>query len=276
MPTAYAFPIDRLLTLGEGPARADEWPDYRAFDLRAEHGPDLIRMATDTQLHDADDPEAWGPLHAWRALGQLGVASAAEPLTGLLQLIDGDSWVADWVAEELPAVFALIGRAAVPVLARYLDDRGRGAFAGAAAAEALARIGREDPDARAECVLALQGNLEHHATQDRSLNAFLVSALLDLQASEAAPALERAFAAGQVDRSVAGDWEDVQVALGLIAERRTPRPNYLVEEGWLQPPERPESPRPEGGHGAGAKDRAKAKAKRKLAKQSRRRNRRRR
>jgi hypothetical protein len=35
--------------------------------------------------------------------------------------------------------------------------------------------------------------------------------------------LEQAFRAGDVDEMVAGDWEDVQVALGLKAKREKPR-----------------------------------------------------
>jgi hypothetical protein len=38
--------------------------------------------------------------------------------------------------------------------------------------------------------------------------------------------MERAFAADRVDISIPGDWEDVQVELGLIEERQTPRPQY--------------------------------------------------
>lgn len=40
---------------------------------------------------------------------------------------------------------------------------------------------------------------------------------------EAAPLIERAFAADQVDLSVMGDWEDAQIKLGLKTERAYPR-----------------------------------------------------
>jgi hypothetical protein len=38
--------------------------------------------------------------------------------------------------------------------------------------------------------------------------------------------MERAFAAGQVELPVAGDWEDVQIEMGLRQTRATPKPNY--------------------------------------------------
>ena len=56
------------------------------------------------------------------------------------------------------------------------------------------------------------------------MNAFLVEALLELGAQEAAPLIERAFAQGYVDPMVMGDWEDVQVELGLkSAQEVTPK-----------------------------------------------------
>jgi hypothetical protein len=47
------------------------------------------------------------------------------------------------------------------------------------------------------------------------VNSFLVLGLVELQATEAAPLMERAFRARKVDPMIMGDWEDVQVELGL-------------------------------------------------------------
>jgi hypothetical protein len=43
----------------------------------------------------------------------------------------------------------------------------------------------------------------------------VIDALIDAEAGEAEPIIERAFAAPRVDRSIVGNWDDVQVALGL-------------------------------------------------------------
>jgi len=37
--------------------------------------------------------------------------------------------------------------------------------------------------------------------------------------------MERVFASGRIDPSLNGDWEDVQVELGLLPKRLTPAPN---------------------------------------------------
>ena len=62
-------------------------------------------------------------------------------------------------------------------------------------------------------------------------NAFLVSALIDLDVTrpDAVAAMEAAYAADNVDESVCGDWQDVQVELGLLSGRLTPKPPPLFE-----------------------------------------------
>ncbi len=90
----------------------------------------------------------WAPLHAWRALDQLRAAEAAAPLTSLFHKLHED----DWSTEELPVVFAMIGRPAIPALAYYLGRRERGTIPRLKAAESLERVGQTDPDACTECV----------------------------------------------------------------------------------------------------------------------------
>lgn len=223
---AYPSPVDRLLVKGDASGNA-EWPDYLALGLTDAHVPDLIRMALDEKLHwaDSDSREVWAPIHAWRALGQLRAVAAVEPLLSLLPRIDDDG--DDWVGEDMPEVFGLIGPAAVPALAAYLADDARGLWARVAAAHGLSHIGTRHPEARAECVASLAAPLERSAWagpgDELTLNGYSVSFLMDLKAVEAAPLIERAFAAGRVDETVMGDWEDAQIKLGLKAKRERPR-----------------------------------------------------
>jgi len=223
--TRYPSPTSRLLTLGDC-RKMREWPDYLELGIGPEHIPDLIRMALDEELHrtGSDSMKVWAPIHAWRALAQLRAEAAVEPLTRLLVRISefGD----DWVGEELPKAFGMIGPTAVPVLARYLADPSHDLRARIAAASSFEEIGNRHPDARAECVAALAKQLEQFAELEPTLNSFLISYLLDLKAVEAVPVMERAFAAGRVDIAIQGDWEDVQIELGLLHERQMPRPDY--------------------------------------------------
>src|SRR5437763_14037853 len=78
----------------------------------------------------------------------------------------------------------------------------------------MEEIGMTQAEARDECVAALTGQLEQFAENDPEMNGFLVSNLIDLKAVEAAPAIERAFAAGCVEPGIAGRSEEGRVGKG--------------------------------------------------------------
>ncbi len=221
---SYAEPVARLLALGEPKDCYGEWEDQPGLGLGAEHVPDLIRMATDEELHTADSEsaEVWAPLHAWRALGRLGAEEAVEPLLGMLHRVDDEE--DDWLADDLPEVMASVGAGAVPALAAHIKEEAHGVSARITASMALSEIGRWHPAERDVCVAALTSQLEHFAVNGEDLNGFLISALLDLDGVEAAPVMERAFEADAVDLTLQGDWEDVQIELRLLTKRITPRP----------------------------------------------------
>jgi hypothetical protein len=227
----YRPPVEQLLQRGR-PAMHGAGVDYAQLGISREHVPELIRMATDEELHGGPpaSPVVWAPVHAWRALAQLRVEEAIVPLLGLLRRVDEES--DDWAAEDLPRVLAEIGPGAIAPTAEYLADTSHDEWARVAAAKTLGMIGVKHPAARAECVARLTAQLELFADQTENLNAFLISPLLDLRAVESAPVMERAFAAERVDEIVAGDWEDIQIELGLKTKREHPRkPNELTKMG---------------------------------------------
>ncbi len=229
LPYHYSSPVDRLLTYGDCRTMR-VWPDYLQLGLKAKHVPELIRMATDEDLHfaDSDSLEVWAPVHAWRALGQLRAEAAIKPLVAFLAKVDDDI-EDDWTPEELPYVFAEIGPAAIPELTAWLGDARHGVYSRTAAANGLQHIAEKHPAVRDEVVAILIRQLERFDEQEENFNGFLVSALVELKATEALPTIERAFAAEAVEEFVMGDWEDVQIEFGLKTERETPRPNYLLE-----------------------------------------------
>lgn len=267
----YPPPVDRLLTYGDC-RELREWPDYVSeLGLGPEHIPDLIRMATDEDLKwaDSDSLEVWAPVHAWRALGQLKAEEAMEPLMSLFDDLDdaGD----DWVLEELPTVYGMIGPAAISTLSAYLADPSHGESPRIAITDCLENIAKEHPEAYDECVAILTRQLERFEENLESLNGFLVSSLVTLKAMESVPIIERAFAADRVDESIHGDWEDVQVELGLKPFRERPRrPLFFGRDEDLDTV--PLTPY-DSGTASERKARRKAKAKRKQAKKSRKINR---
>ena len=262
----YQPPVSELLALGDPHVGTRDWPDYVAMGLEMKHVPDLIRLAREwsTEWWDGTDETAmWGPVHAWRALGQLGDELAIKPLIEVMAR--NDDLDDDWSTDEIPRVFALIGPATIPALSDALADPNMGLWARSAAAHSLELIGNSHPKAREQCVAALTSVLVQYARLDPALNSFLVSSLIELKAVEAAPLMEKVFGSGNIDLSVQGDWEDVQIELGLLSERLTPRRNYPLASVFAP------SPKPRR-----SSNKSKKKAKRKQQKASRRKNRKRR
>jgi PBS lyase HEAT-like repeat len=273
--TRYQPPVERLLTFGESDRiTPDEWPDYRELGIGPEHVPELIQMATDEALNEADSEstEVWAPVHAWRALGQLRAVEAVEPLLELFDRLEED----DWVHEELPAVFGLIGPAALPALAAYLADLSHTDSSRISAIRSMEEIGKRWPEARGEALAMLEERLERFEENEPDVNAFLVEALVELGAKEAAPLIERAFAEGYVDPLVMGDWEDVQVELGLkSAEEGAPKQISKWRESLLPSPPTEETLTPASSQVTHKQKAAQKKAKSKMAKLSRKKNRKR-
>jgi hypothetical protein len=215
---AYPPPLNRLLGLGNLFTRRD-WRDYLQMGFGPGHVPELLRMACDPALNhaDEDDPHAYAPLHAWRALGQLAPPEAATPLADLLVQLPDD----DFANEDLPVVLGMIGATAVEPVAAVLADPAIEERTRISAATALEEIGKRHPELRDRCVAVLMRQLERWAEQSEGLNGFLIDYLTELHALEAAPLMQAVFEAGRADTMIRGDWEDVQVDLGLLPERIT-------------------------------------------------------
>lgn len=216
MTVPYLPPVDRLLRLGREPALRRMWPDYVVLGLEPRHVPALARMAADPALLGAPERarERWAPVHAWRALGQLEAPEAVAPLMALLRR----EAVHPWVGGEVPVALGFIGGPALPAATLALFDEGEPEAFRCAVARMLAVAGTEHADRRDEAAAVLAKQMEDWAHQSPALNAELVLALCALQATDAAPLMEAAFAAGRVDVEIAGTWDDAQVDLGMATE----------------------------------------------------------
>ena len=230
----YTDPVARLLTYGDCRQLDDsQWPDYVAeLGLSSEDIPELIRMATDPGFNtlESDRIEVRAPAHAWRSLGQLKAEAAIEPLTTLFAEND------DWVLDDLPTVYAMMGPVAIAPLSQYLADSTHEPLARSTAAHCLREIARTHPEHRAECITPLVKQLEACEDNGVDLTTLLISDLMDLKAVEAAPVIKKAFTADCVEEFIVGSWPAVQIELGLksnadfSAEELKPKiPEELLE-----------------------------------------------
>lgn len=218
---SYPPPVDRLLTYGVCDPR-DDFKYVEELELTADHIPDLIRMAIDPDLNQAnsDSLAIWAPVHAWRSLGQLRAEAAIEPL---LELTQDAGMEDDWLFTEIPNALGQIGTAALPALTAQLANRVYHRRVRGLASEAIEKIGELHPEARSTCVEILTKELDRYQLNHPTLSGFLVASLLDLEAVESASSIEQAYAADRVDSSICGDWDEVQVQLGLKTREEVPK-----------------------------------------------------
>lgn len=216
------------------PRKLARWPkgnpDYPSeLDLGPQHIPELIDLARfwverDEWPPDDSDITVWAPIHAWRALGQLRATEAVEPLLAMMNVMDETS--DDWYLEEFPDVLALIGPPAFACAADYLDDPENLLFPRICAAHILSKIADRHPEQRDDAVSRFEVLLKDCQQNDSTLNAFLVSYLMNLKAVESAEVIERAFAGRCVDELTVGGWGKVRAKLGVagmgLAPSRSP------------------------------------------------------
>lgn len=279
----YPEPIQRLFELGDDSAdenTSEKWPDYRGkYGIESQHIPDLIRLLDDAKfLFDQFDdetedwtPESFAPIHAWRALGQLGAVEAARPMLEMVEKAKNET-----AYEGVPYALALLGPAVLPVVTEYLRSQRFDEWTRVAALDALVHIARRHPETRERAIEEMTATLRDHPINPESLNGLLVVDLVKLKGTQAAPVLREAYAAGTVDESMAGTWSEVRKSLNIKPQPDDPpdRPrlgfgvnNRLPHHGFGTPSPQPDRKRDE--------QKKKEKNKRKQAKKAKRQNRRR-
>lgn len=225
----YTEPVSSLLTYGSADDIYD-WSVYLELGLTKEHIPELIRMAGDEKLNQADgkSKEVWAPLHAWRTLGKLRATEAVPVL--IEQFYQVDEYDNDWILNNMPQIFAMIGEPAIQSLTEYAGDTSRPLFARSTAASSLSYIGMAHPETRELCLAGIEKALADYHQNDRSLNGLLISSLLDLKATESFPVIQQAYQENCVDVLICGDLEEVEINLGLREKRTTTAPDlYQLE-----------------------------------------------
>jgi hypothetical protein len=206
------------------------------------------------------DPELkWGEkenisdyavIHAWRALAQLQAEAAIEPLLDLV-LNKDLSERGEWIAEEVPTVLAQIGLPALAPAAERLAKTHHMRLVPSSYARALMEIAEDFPETRQEVISHLTSFLDRAVENDPEQNALVICNLLDMNAAEAWPSIERAYAGDRVETFICGsaDWAKFDLGFG-------PEPTYPQ---WQFPPHQADR------HQPSAKERADKRAKKRKA-----------
>ena len=191
--------VPALEVLGD-PRTRDQPVDYVDLGITPEEVPHLIDVLTAMEYTDLDpqNPRVWAPLHAWRALAQLGAVEAVQPYLETLDQLEDD----DWIASEASRVMVQIGPRSIPALTAFVQDRHRTLHARNVVVEVLEAMAKKYLEARQPVRRALIHVLESYPENDESLNGFAIDTLRELRAREALPLMGAAFAADRVDRFI--------------------------------------------------------------------------
>ena len=226
--------IKSLFELGEANRNRD-WQDYLKYEFDKTDVPALLELVADDALNhaSAESKDVWVPLHAWRALGQIGSHKAVAPLIALFDQLVED----DWAISELPIVMGMIGESAIIPLGIYLNETHHNKFARAMSAHGLAEIVKHYPSCREQVIQCYQDYMSQPDELATTLNGLLICHLLDIDAKEAINDIRQLFKKGCVDITCAGDLEEVEIELGFRTERSTPKPNFAQLYGMEEFPE---------------------------------------
>ncbi|MFC1747530.1 UPF0149 family protein [Pseudomonadota bacterium] len=218
-----------------------QWLDYTSHGISAADTPALLALVSNEDLHkaDVDSDEVWVPQHAWRALGQVGNAACIKPLLSLLDAVLMDDV---WVAQELPLVMGMIGQEAIGDFSQYIQDTSHSEGARIICAEGMKCVVEQASHSRDVIVKALSLYLATPDNNAPELNGIVVCCLLDLKASESIEVIRAVYENGTIDVSYAGDIEDVEIDLGLRAERETPSTTQVRAQDSYQHDTSIESP----------------------------------
>lgn len=231
-------PLLERLCKAESPYEFRDWNEqngYYVTTCRAsiKDVPRLIEIAK--KWSDPDWPEgACGldigrseidllPVTAWRTLADLKSSESVEPLIDML--CEADVEFDDWASSELPEVFGKIGDPSIELLIRLAKDTDRPELVRSIAVRGLRGVAKYHGETSDRIVACLTEMMTRAATMisadkdDIEFNTTLLVELVELQAGEAAEAIERAFAGDLLDVGMMGDWEEVRRELGVAGLR---------------------------------------------------------
>ncbi|MDZ4818876.1 MAG: SEC-C metal-binding domain-containing protein [Planctomycetota bacterium] len=220
--------IERLIEAGS-PNTLPDWEEIEGYYVTAcrisqEDVPGLIDIMqkwpdpnwpTEPDLAETEDADML-PVLAWRTLGDMKADAAVQPLLDMLRGLPDD--YDDWVFNEVPHVFGKIGEPAVEQLEHFACDQNESQTNRTIAICGMRRVAEYYPALRQRIVAsltAMMASARGDTEIDIRFNTTLLAELCDLQAVEAAEAIERAFAANMIDHMLCGDWNAVREELGV-------------------------------------------------------------
>ncbi|MEM9776077.1 MAG: hypothetical protein AAF902_15980 [Chloroflexota bacterium] len=231
----YLPPVDQLLQITPKLEIWAPWLNYtEQFNLTREHIPQLIQMLDDEDILWADYetmPEINdAQIHAWRALSELPSTKAIPKLLTIWSEADPES---DLENEDILTVLHKMGPISIDLVSKALNSKKYSSSMKIGLSECLTKIGQSHPESRNRIAKVLGKKLASFKSNDRTVNAFLVAGLMNLDgAIDRMSLIERVYENRMADLGMCGDLEEIKVELGLLEKRITPLPEGTTN--WMQ------------------------------------------
>lgn len=207
--------LDQLRKL-PSPQTTPEWPDYSGIDGSEKTLSDLTTLVRlDSERKIDGEGNFWLPVHAWRILSQ---RRAAQALPHLIETLISAHEEDDWTRDELPRAIAKYGADGIPQLKSALFENiifREDVWNYVGIVATLEEIGKNFPEERTAICRILRDRLKDSELNSPTLNAFLVSSLVDLKDVESVPEIEAAYSKDMVDEEI-HDWAYVREKLGPL------------------------------------------------------------
>ncbi len=146
-----------------------------------EISPFLYEIMSDKILWTADVPEYWAVVHATYLAGAIGGEISILPLLSALRW--ADAFDNTWVTEDLPAIFAHVGKITYPFLLAAASDLSAGWSARSIAMDALGSIALKFPEME-EHVVAFLGKILSTKAEDFGARRSAAFVLLDFRRAD--------------------------------------------------------------------------------------------
>lgn len=194
---------DLVRQLSKVGLRPDERLARRIVEQGAAGRAALLELATDIPALHSELPDALGPLHALRLLGELPDESIIAPLLNALPVpVRGEEDVPSRLyATEVLQIVGRVGAAAEPALWATADDAERAPSARTAAVSALSFVATFAPETRERILAEARRRLAEES--ERPVMAGVVSLLADLGDKASYKDVMAAYREGKVDQDVA-------------------------------------------------------------------------
>lgn len=225
----YRFNCESMENLDTPITQREQYIDYVAkFGLTDADLPILKVMLESEKLYfNKDENKNLVNLHVAIAISQLGHEDGVALLIN--QIYKRETFDDDWIGELYPFVLANFGEKMFGY-AKQAYPLSKETYVRGVLGEAIKYVGIQQSALKPQAIELIVELLGNFSQQEKDDNALLINDLCELKAIEQLPLIKQAFDANKVDLSHMGDYEEVEIIMGVRTERSTPKPDFWDEE----------------------------------------------